>query len=186
MGLVRHNSPPAATRIPSPPRGGRPKPWPTSRGFFLRIGDSGWARKAPPLARRGRSPLDYPTRAGLLPGQELDARHQYETLAEPWNFGCPLLINSLDCALRCTGMMRFSEHHSNSSDGWSFALAAVALVCAPSDRENNRQVVAKREEGPPSYGATRPRRGSRAHPAAAWVKGQRGRSQRRVEIAPRP
>jgi membrane protein len=47
-------------------------------------------------------------------------------------------------------MMRPSAHNSNSSDGklpwWSFALAAVALARAPSDRVNNRQVVAKRED----------------------------------------
>ena len=47
-------------------------------------------------------------------------------------------------------MMRLSEYNADSSNGkqpwWAFALAAVALVLAPPDRVNNRQVVAKRED----------------------------------------
>ena len=51
-------------------------------------------------------------------------------------------------------MMRPSEHNSNSSDDklpwWAFTLAAVALVFAPPDRVNNRQIVAKREDSEPA------------------------------------
>ena len=51
-------------------------------------------------------------------------------------------------------MMRPSEHNADSSDGklpwWAFPLAVVALVLAPPDRGNGRQLAAKREDGDPA------------------------------------
>jgi hypothetical protein len=72
-----------------------------------------------------------------------------KTWAEAWNFGRPQLINNLDFCVEMPNMIRPSEHDADSSDGklplWAFALAAGAVVLAPSDRVDSRRVVAKRE-----------------------------------------
>jgi membrane protein len=51
-------------------------------------------------------------------------------------------------------MISPSEHNTDSSDGkppwWAFPLAAVALVLAPPNRENGRQVAAKRQDSDPA------------------------------------
>ena len=51
-------------------------------------------------------------------------------------------------------MMHPSERNPDSSDGklpwWAFPLAAVALVLAPPNREDGRQVAAKRQDSDPA------------------------------------
>jgi hypothetical protein len=50
--------------------------------------------------------------------------------------------------------MRPSEHNADRSDGklpwWAFPLAAVALVLAPSDRAEGRQLAAKGQDADPA------------------------------------
>ena len=63
-------------------------------------------------------------------------------------------------------MTRSSEHNADSSDGklpwWAFPLGAIALVLAPPNQLNSRQVAAKREHSDPAVVGHRDRRGRTA------------------------